>query len=226
MVVQVVAAQVAEHRGVHLHRLAPALVQGVGRHLHGQVIDAAVYAVSEYAVERQGVRGGVRGRLEGIESAVAQRSDQPRAAVDLLPDLGQEMGDGSLAVGSGDRGDGHLLRRRGPESGSQFAEPARQLLEHHHGHVHIIVIEPAVVDDGHATIGNGLFRMLHSMAAGALHGNECKAGLDLPGIQADPGNEDFRHIGQPTFEQCPQAHAVGHGVTSRPVPAAVARASE
>ena len=78
VVVEVVAAQVGEHRGVDGDPLDSTLVDRVGRHLHGDRVEARIAQVRQSAMDFDRARSGMRDVLQHTGSAGAERSDQGR----------------------------------------------------------------------------------------------------------------------------------------------------
>jgi hypothetical protein len=182
----------------------------MGRDLHRHVVDAGVDAAREDPVEAEHVRGGAIGGSQVVQRAITQGADQAGRAMGPVPGLRQEMGDRGLAVGAGDRGNGHQVRRRGPEARGEFAQAPGQPGQFDRRHVQGGVAAPPVVDHRHAAPGERFLGMRHAVPAQALDSHERVPGSDRARILAEAGDDDIRAPFQPPFQQCREAHPVGH----------------
>ena len=211
MVVQVVAAQVGEHRGVELHGLAPALFKGMRGYFHGDPVHAPVQAACQDLVQAKHVGRGPVGLRQVVERPVPQCPDQAPGPVNPLPGLRQEVRHGRLAVGARHAGYGHQVRGSGPEQRGELTQALPQPRDAHHGYFQFRRGGPLVADHRDSPVFDCLVHMLDAMAVGALHGHESVTVAHRPRILAEAADRHFRAIAQPAFQQGAQTHPVSHG---------------
>ena len=137
MVVQVVAAQIGEHRGVPAAAGHPFLGQGVGRHLHHRVRYAGRVHVAQQRLQFDRLGGGERGRIGAARVAVVDRSDDADRPSRGFSDGFQDVRGGGLPARSGHADQFQIVTRptvedvgeRGQQSprpvGPHYAHPAR-----------------------------------------------------------------------------------------------------
>ncbi|UWN48962.1 hypothetical protein ASALC70_01153 [Alcanivorax sp. ALC70] len=126
VVIQMVAAQIAEHRRPHRGIAQTVLVQGVGRDLHGHGVGASVTQVAQAALQGDRVRRGVAGGDLGALETQPQGTHQPAVVTQGVQGVTQEPGDAGLAVGAGHADHFQLPAGLAMETGRQLAHPTPQ----------------------------------------------------------------------------------------------------
>ena len=147
VVVEVIATEVGEYRGVDVDRLDAALVERVRRDLQDEGVEAVVSQCRELAMNLDRTRSGERHGLQPIRGTGTQRAHD-RAAI--AAGSCREMGHARLAVGSGHRSNGQALRRISVEAGCGMSDRTRDIRNPDH---HRPVVVPhrsraALDDDG------------------------------------------------------------------------------
>ena len=111
VVVEVVAAEIAEERVVKIQVADATLVQCVRRYFQAQPFDAGV-AVSRHQPQQvDRVGGGELAGAEAVRCAVADGADERAGLAVELPGLRQEMADRTFAVGASNANQTQLLLR-------------------------------------------------------------------------------------------------------------------
>ena len=113
VIVEVVAAQIGEHRGVDPDRFDSALVEGVGRHLHGERVESGIAHLRQPAVDLDRARCR-QPRL--LEHPGPTRAKGPHHRAPVAAAACREMRHGRLAVRSGHRRDRQIRGRVAVES--------------------------------------------------------------------------------------------------------------
>ena len=124
VIVEVIAAQVGEHRGVDPHRFDPALIERVRRDLHGEHVDPGLRQRRKPAVDLDRARGG-EGRGVQLPRPAGAQSAHHRASIAAAPR--REMRDARLSVRPGHRGNGQARRRISVEARRGMSHRAREV---------------------------------------------------------------------------------------------------
>ena len=108
VIVEVIPAEVGEHRGVDMDRLDPTLLESVRRDLHDEHVDPRIPQFRESAMNLDRTRGGEGHGFQHPRRAGAQ-SAHHRASISAASC--REMRDARLPVRSGHCGNRHVLGR-------------------------------------------------------------------------------------------------------------------
>ena len=208
-----VAAEAGEHRGVDAHRLEPALVERVGRRLHGQHAEPGVPQLRHPAVDLDRARRGEPRRLEAPRPAGAQRAHQ-RAPV--AAGLRREVGDAGLAVRPGDRGDGQRPGRLAVETRGSAPDRAHDVGDGDDGgppdepRRHGVPLD----DDGAGSGGDRVGDEAARVETPAPAGEEQGAGHDLAAVVAYRRHRPVQRGGDRSVfvEECRKPRSGGHHV--------------
>ena len=122
VIVQVIARQVGEHRGIEAHPVDAVLVERVRRHFHRETSHACVAQFGELTVHRDGIRGRVRPCLQCIDAAEAERARVRGSRAEQLRRSRDDVRGCRLAVRASHADRAHRLRRRAEEAIGDRAE--------------------------------------------------------------------------------------------------------
>ena len=111
MVVEVVAAQIGKHRGGKLQRRHAVLHQTVGRDFHRAEGSPLPDQTGEHMLNVYRRTGGIFGRHDFIQQAVANGPHHCAGFAEQLRPLRQQLSGGRFTVSTGDAHQTQLLRR-------------------------------------------------------------------------------------------------------------------
>ena len=124
VVVEMVAREVGEAAGPEGEPVHALLVERVAGHLHHHRVRAGVEHLPEEAVQRQRVRGGVRGLLRPAGEAHVDGADAAHRRASGRADGFEEVGRRRLPVGAGDGEEHQLVGRPLKNIGRDFRQRA------------------------------------------------------------------------------------------------------
>ena len=105
VIVQVIAREIGEHRGVETDPVHPAQRQGVRRNLHGDVAAPGPFQFGEQPDQVERFRRRVHRRQHAVRQAVLDGADQGRGAPRGAQNRIQQVARRGLAIGAGDARD-------------------------------------------------------------------------------------------------------------------------
>ena len=117
VVIQVVPGQVGKHGSGHGQLVDPALIQGVGRHFHHRSPATIGPNAMQHTIHLHHVRCGVGGRHQVARHAITQGAQHAARGAGVFQQLGDVLGNGSLAVGTSDPNQPQMPGRMLEESG-------------------------------------------------------------------------------------------------------------
>ena len=111
VIVEMVAAQIGEGRGLQLHAVEPVLVEPVRGGLEGEMRDAFARQLGQRLVQRDGIGRGEAAVDAAVRLDEADGAERGGLAAETGEDLAREVGHRGLAAGAGDGDDGLGLGR-------------------------------------------------------------------------------------------------------------------
>ena len=126
VVVEMVAAQVGEDRGVESHAAHATLVERMRRNFHREHRGAVVARLGQPAMHRYGVGRGEIGAGKTARAAGAQRAEIRATPPDGVGGLGEQVRGGGLAVGAGDTRDLEVGGGAAEEPVGQLTRPCAE----------------------------------------------------------------------------------------------------
>jgi len=233
VVVEMVTAEIGEHRIVEAHPIHPVLIQGVGADFHGQAGGARLAQFGQGAVDADHVWRGVAGGGEIADQATAKGTEHAPGRLDGQG-LGEEVAHRGLAVGAGDPGDLQSPGGVGVEAIGNLAELCAQPGHGQHrdggaalgmppGQGHRLHARLRFPQRGHGATGDGRVDETGTVHGQAAAGDEQIARHHLPAVGAQTGDGPIGHLGhrQQILQEGAEAetvtgvHAGHHGVASR-----------
>ena len=135
VIVQVIARQVREDRGMEGHTRGALLLQRMRAHFHRHAITTQVAMARQQTLQRRRIRSRVRRRLKHTISQAMARSAQHRCTLaGLVEQLPREVRDRGLAIGAGDTNQLHVARRLAVHERSGTSCHLTRLRVHPHRH--------------------------------------------------------------------------------------------
>ena len=126
VIVKMILGQVGEGGGGDLDAVQAALVEAVGRRLHGEMVDAARRDLGQGAVQGDRVGRGMGKRPTDRLADHPQGAEGRRPAAAVAPDLAGEFGHRGLAAGARDRR--HEARLGGVETRRGAGQAAPRII--------------------------------------------------------------------------------------------------
>ena len=164
VIVQVIARQVGEDRGIEAHAIDTMLVERMRRHFHRETSHACVAQFGELTVHRDGIRGRVRHCLQCIDAAETDRARVCGSRAEQLRRGCDEVRGCRLAVRASHADRAHGLRRRAEEAIGDRAENRGEI---RHGEQQHAV--------GHARRGDTRCRFPQDRSRPGVHRLSCEA---------------------------------------------------
>ncbi|MPM33171.1 hypothetical protein SDC9_79740 [bioreactor metagenome] len=186
--IQVVLGQIRKDPHVVSDTVDPALVQRVGRGLHHHMGAARIQHPAKQLMQLKALRRGpLRGQDLRADHVLVGADQTHLRPCRLLQNSLQQIRGGGLAVGAGDGGHDHMLRRMTEPVGAQHSQRPPGLLHQHVGNAGLRL--PLT----HGAYCPGLLRLsdigmtVHGIAT---DGDEHVALMSLTGVITDAG--DFK----------------------------------
>ena len=182
----VVGGEVEEDPGGEGEPRHPAVLHGLGGHLHHHVGAPLGYHIMEQLVEEQRVRGGVGAVGPLLPPYVCPHgADHPRCVPGREQNVPHHVGGGGLALGAGDADEGEALGGVAIKGGGQVGQGVPGLFHHKEGD------RTGQGHRGHHSGGPPVHRLgdvLGAVGVFAGDGHEEGAGGDGAGVAGEGGN--------------------------------------
>jgi hypothetical protein len=189
VVVEVVAAEIAEGGGPQAHAVEPVLVEAVRGGLQGQMRNALGRQLRQRLVQGHRVGRGERPVYAAIRLDEAQRAQRGRCVAETGEDLPGEIGNRRLAAGACDGDDGGRLGRI--EAGGHQGQCPARLRRGEHSHVpRCVDLRPILGQDRNGALRNCLRDEARTVGLAAGNGGKQPAGLYLAAVGGDAGYVD------------------------------------
>ena len=224
VVIEMIAAQIAECGDAQSHAVDASLVECMRRDFHGDVGRPGIRQRAQLPVQRDDIGCRQCGTREFRRETRAKCAEIRAAASGSVGGVREQPGAGGLAIGAGHARHCEPRRGRAVESIGDGAEPAAQRRHWYVGNVTRHGIRCAafagIPQHGAGAGGHGLQLMFESVATGTTQRNEGIALADGARIKRETGDRERRRRGDAREQsiECLRLCGCGfHGVTSATV---------
>ena len=131
MIVEVILAEVREHRPAETTTGHPPLLKGMGTHLHGHQSAAGAEGRRQLGLQLIGEGGGVGGGAAMAWPPVSQGAKQGGGPAGAVGKVFDQVGGGGFAVGAGNPDQGQLGTGLAPKGSGQAPSAFRHRIGHH-----------------------------------------------------------------------------------------------
>ncbi len=198
MVVDVIATEIGEDRRIEMHTVDTFLFQRVRRYFERRMARAFGCKSGEPAVQVDACR---RSHVVGIGElfdTTAQRADVSAFFSHRLQALRDQVGNGSLAIGSGYAEHFDAFRRRVEKPVCYRADVHRKAGYGDHGYARGTRIGGSRVPDDRSNSGfDCMVEVINSVRVSPLQGNEQVAFAKLPAVRCNASDRNRRRVGKP-----------------------------